>query len=217
MLARSQPLEGDHLDTHDAGTSLPQPVHRQLVVFGRARAAGLCDDPHIQTRSQQAERSLEQADVGLAAGNDDVGRSRLIRRMQHVEKAIGTRVEMHLRQRHRATLPKCLFVRARIDAGRSGSSRGAPGFRERRCARQQRVKIAPEQHLRLLAKHPDAPGVAQQQETDDVREQRRDFGLRFVRAHAERDERVSCRRERIAQARVQPLVDTGVRPRGRMP
>ena len=71
MLAGAEPFEDDHLGGDDVGAELARALGRGEAVVRVARADRVGDPLHGVTRFEQADDGLQDADVRLAAGDDE--------------------------------------------------------------------------------------------------------------------------------------------------
>ncbi len=67
-----QPFEDDHLGRHDLRAVLFHAADRRLLTLGPARAQSVPDEEDMAAQVEEAEHRLQDADMRLAAGNDEV-------------------------------------------------------------------------------------------------------------------------------------------------
>ena len=72
MLGRAEPYERDHFDRHDVGAMPRHAPDRGLFALGAARADRIAHEVDAPAGVEEAEHGLHDADMRLAAGDDDL-------------------------------------------------------------------------------------------------------------------------------------------------
>src|SRR5204863_6074134 len=134
VLRATQPLEDGHLGRDDLRAVPFEPPDRRLLALGLPRTDRIPHEINALTRPDQAEHGLHDADMRLAAADDDIGPVRQRRReIRHT-----ARVKAHLGEDRRRRAPRELrTVAPSPEAFSSVISTGTPNicaaFRSRRA------------------------------------------------------------------------------------